>query len=366
MSIINILITTFGIFGVLITAFFVVFQVKKPITITKKDAIFIIMWLFLFVLGCVNIYYTNFTYNEIVTNKQNDDSVNEGINSQGDNEINEQNDEDQIENKNVNKDLMNEENKNLSEEELLIAENYDLIQELKKSNSEVKIIENSSVKLSFFELAGYIYSDIRKTGKPIMLNGINVIPSKVIILDYYSDKIIYNFNSIDKNSIEYASDNQDVFYCIIFHENYNLYVTQPIKVVEGDEYNNIDILLNKESDEYTSLFQVRAHLTDFVNDESYLICSPDNRVSVRCKNKQTGEYSNNLYIAKVLDTGILSCSNCNYFSIKTEYLINFCLYENSDLKQIIAKQTVEKGIVNSNIINIYFNIDKESIDDRKT
>lgn len=362
MSTISILITASGFIGVILAVFVVFFEVKKTIKISANNMIPIIAWLILFILGIVNLYYMHNIHDEAIIEQQTcNDIVND---DQKDVTEKKQNDEDQTENGDLSEDIDNEENKNLSEEELLIAENYDLIQELKKSYSEVKMIENSSVKLSFFELAGYIYSDIRKTGKPIMLNGINVIPSKVIILDYYSDKIIYNFSSIDKNSIEYASDNQDVFYCIIFHENYNLYVTQPIKIVEGDEYNNIDILLNKESDEYTSLFQVRAHSTDFVNDESYLICSPDNRVSVNCKNKQTGQGGHSYYITQVLDTGILSYNDCNYFSIQTEYIIDFSLYENSDLEQIIAKQTIEKAIVNSNIINIYFDIDKESIDDR--
>lgn len=114
MSVISILITTIGIFGTVITVFFVLFQVKKPIIITKRDTIFIIMWLFLFVLGCVNIYYTNSTYNEIVSNQQDYDSFNEGINDQSDNEKNEQNDKNQINNNNVNNDFVNEKSKNLS------------------------------------------------------------------------------------------------------------------------------------------------------------------------------------------------------------------------------------------------------------
>lgn len=358
MSAISILTTTVGIFGLLITVFLAFFQVKNPVKISKKDTIFIGVWLFLCILGCVNIYYAKRVSNEKVSNQQDDDYINVKMNSQDDNEGNKQNNKDKTENKNSNDDIDNKGNNNLSEEEILIVENNDLIQELKNFNKSTKIFHSKSIELSFSETAGYIYSDIQKNGKFEKLGGERVTPSKVIVLDYYSDEIIYTFNSQENNCIEYFPNNTDKFYCIIYHEKYNLYVTQPIQVVGGDSYGSMHILLNKESDKYTPLFQLHAYMRDLHIDENYSTCSSDYGVLMQCKNIYSDKGNITLF-TDILDSGIISYCGCSYISLNSNYIVDLFLYEESHGDSILSNTTLDKVVTDSNVIKIYFDIINE-------
>lgn len=357
MSAISVLTTTGGIFGLLIAIFFVFFQIKSPIKISKKDTIFIIIWLFLTILGSVDIYYTNRTHNEIVASQNDNDDENDIIGDQESDAVNEQGDETLTEPENLT-DNNNEENSNFSEEELLIKENDDLIQKLKQLNTKTKIIKCDSVTFDFYEKAGCLYSDIRKTTETYILEGDEVIPSKIIIVDYLNDDIIYSFNPKEKNSVAYFPNSQNVFYCIVFHENYNLYVTQPIQVIGGDNYGHMDILLSKDSDAYTPVFQLRAYVRDPKVDEYYSICLPDYYVSIECKNRYTN-YSNNSIGTKVLETGILSFGNSCYFSLNTNYTMSLSLYNDSTLENMISCTTFNESITDTNMADIYFEIESE-------
>ena len=53
----SIIITAAGLLGVLVSIVFIFFKVKEPIEITKKDTIYIIIWLILMTLGGVNLYF---------------------------------------------------------------------------------------------------------------------------------------------------------------------------------------------------------------------------------------------------------------------------------------------------------------------
>ncbi|MCI8798456.1 MAG: hypothetical protein HFH88_01410 [Lachnospiraceae bacterium] len=337
MQILSILITSVGILGTLMALLFTFFQVKQPINISKRETIFIIAWLFLFILGCVNIYYTNCLKNEIVDEEQDNNDVNDKINNQDGNE---------------------EENNNLSEEELLIAENSVLIQELKNANDSTIIIKNDNVTLNFYELAGYVYSDIKKMYNYEMLAGKKVIPSKVIILDYLSDDIIYIFDPQEKNYIKYMPNNKETFYCIIFHEDYSIYVTQPIRVIGGDYYGGMDILLSKADDEFTSLFKLRVHVKDLQLDEDYLICSSDYRIRISCKDRYSNEASVS-YIRNMSDIGIILYNDCSYFSLNTDYVMELMLYNQSDLNKVLSSEVFDRIITDSNVEEIYFEINNE-------
>ena len=346
---ISVLITAIGFLGSLISIFLCFFQVKDPINILKKDMGFIIIWLSLMSIGIVNLY------NSIDTSEPNI-SVNE-IDDQEASIVAEQN-----------KDVPqpNDEEANLSEVESLIKQNWDLIQQLKEqySDEDTKIIENNSVKFWVYEKAGYIYSDLKKTGKYEILEGEIVSPYKVVILDYSSDDIIYEFSPEDSNFIKYSPGNQDKFYCIIFHENYDVYVTPPIQVVGGETDLSNDIFLSKKDDKYTPLFQLCANKKDS-SDEYYVNCSTDYRVLFYCQ-KINSNKSKTYNHAKVLDSGILSCYGYEYFSLNTNYVMELSLYHESNPDLELSNTTFNGFIKNSNLVDINFSIDSENKAEDKT
>lgn len=113
----SIIITAAGLLGVLVSIVFIFFKVKEPIEITKKDTIYIIIWLILMTLGGVNLY---FVYN-------NDNNVKSG---EENNNIQESDDQDQPSSTEEVYTIANDDT--LSEKELLlIKQNYELIQQLK-------------------------------------------------------------------------------------------------------------------------------------------------------------------------------------------------------------------------------------------
>lgn len=256
-----------------------------------------------------------------------------------------------------------DDNNRPSKEELLIKQNWDLIQQLKGEylDEDIKIIENNRVIFWFYETAGYIYSDIKKHEEVEMLEGDKVSPSKVIILDYLSDGIIYTFNPQGKTSIEFFPNNQDTFYCIFFHEDYKLYVTQPIKLIGGDDFGGIDILLSRDGDEYTPLFQLRIYINDFQQDGYYSICPPDYFVEIQCKNIHSNE-GNNFCCTEISNSGIISYNSCKYFSMNTDYIMDLYLYRKSDPYNTLSNATFYGVPSDSNVSKIFFDIINESND----
>ena len=148
--IISVLITASGFFGLILTILTIFFEIEKSPkkNITRKTMIIIITCFGIIILGFVNLYY-------IINN--NDVSENqERIETQKNFETFSNNINDNI---------------NLSEDELFIKNNYNLIQQLKEeySDKDTEIIKNYSVELCFFEKAGLLYYDLEKNGNVIIL-----------------------------------------------------------------------------------------------------------------------------------------------------------------------------------------------------
>ncbi len=170
----------------------------------------------------------------------------------------------------------------LSEEEFLIQQNWDLIQQLKAEylDEDTEIFENNCINLCFNEIGGYLYSNLMKSENYDILKGKGVVPTKVFIIDYFSDEIIYEFSPKQLSSIWYFPGNPNSFYCVAFHESYDIFVSPPIQVVGGDSFGRLDIYFNKKDYEFTPLFQLSAYIYDSKSDISPFICSSDYKVSL--------------------------------------------------------------------------------------
>ena len=225
---ISILIDAVGISGLFITILSIFFQVKPSSerTISKWNMTFIILWLVLVVIGSLNLYY-ECNRNNVDSCEQSgsiDETINQEISKSNEDDDNSQEDDDE--------DLTS----SLTPEEL-IEQNLDLILQLKEeySDTDTVTIENdNNVKFEIYEKAGYIYRDLTKTGKHEILSGCYVPFVKVIILDYFSNEIIYDFVPNENKYIYFAPGNNNKFYGVFFHDDYDIYVTPPIQVVGGD------------------------------------------------------------------------------------------------------------------------------------
>lgn len=253
------------------------------------------------------------------------------------------------------------EGNNLSEEELLIKQNWDIIQKLKSeySDENTQIIGRDGVNINFYEKSAYLYHNLSKTGISDVLHGNKVKPDKVIIMDYQSDNILYTFMP-ESNHISYYHDNQNKFYCVVCCKDYNIYVSPPIMAIEKIGTNIIDLCLDKEEDKYTPLFQMRAYRYNIPRDHFMYILSSDYIIDIYCEKKYNDDNINTFYNVDILDSGILSINGYNYVSLNTNYIMNFSLYHGSDLDSKLSNVIVDGNVTNSNLIDVCFPINNEN------
>lgn len=345
MDAINIIITASGLIGLVITILSLFFDVKPfKRAICKKDMVLIIIWLSLAILGIVNLYYMR---------KENDDAI------ENQSEIDIHESSSSIEEGDSESESSTE---TLSEDELLIEQNFDLIQQLKAeySDEDTKILESDTVFLSFSERAGYVFRDLKENAMSCNLSGIKVTPSKVIILDYFNDEIIYSFTPKQEGDIEYLPGDQNKFYCVVFHDEYEIYVTPPVSVVGGEKKYGFHSWLNTKDEEYTPLFQIRTYIRDSKLDNSYSIISNDYIIKVQYNSKDSGNKSY-AHEMEISEYGILSYSGFTYFSLNTNYEMYISLYRKTDDDpELIEQQIFDGTISNSNLINLYFDLEDEN------
>ena len=182
--------------------------------------------------------------------------------------------------------------------------------------------------------------------------------TKVIILDYYSDEVIYTFSPENSHKISYSPGEKNIFYCVVFHNNYDIYVSEPIQVVGGECQNIINISLEEKHNEYTPLFQVRLYAQDNKSDTSYSVVSDGYGVQYHCENK----YTNNPTVTSQIwtsNSGMLSIGQYSYFCLNTNYMIDTSLFAPSDDISRFNHQTFDGSITDSNIVELYFSIDSE-------
>lgn len=349
-TIIAILLTALGAVGLPIAILPIFIEVKpdQKKHVSVKEMIHILMWLALMVLGIVNLY--------VVFNagNGNNDGRGDNIRMEGNQESDEQDGEDAA------KQDEGGENADLSQEEVLIKQNSDLVQQLKAeySDMDTKVIESESgsVWFNIYERAGYIFEDLKKTGEGYELCGEQISSAKVVILDYASDEIIFTLTSSEGSAVRYSPGNQNTFYCVVFHDDYNVYVTRPFQVVNGSNYGTISISLEKKDSQYTPLFQLRLQMRDSGTDGKYINVPSDYDACFSCKKKVKDDKIGMSYIGGTSESGILSWGDETYFSLNTDYVIDVYLRRVSDNIES-TNQVFDGSITNSNQIDLYFEFD---------
>lgn len=336
----KILIGAFGIAVVVIPISFVFFKIKKPIEITISDQVLLIMWLFLTILVSVDLYYT-IKCDNVCCTCSGSNTPTPGPTGVGTPTPSPSPTGSGIGN--------------------VIEENYDLIQKLKTSYSEsdTEIIENDEVEFRITEKAGIAYRNLNKTGASDMLSGVYVSSAKVFFLDYSSDNIICERTSV-KGTMRYAPEKHDKFYCVVAHNDYDLYVTPPIQAIGGESYGDIDIYLDKKNVEYTPVTQIRLYVRDSKSNGSYSKIPPDYMIRFHCAGIKNKRGISTYEISKMPDSGLLSYGGCSYFSLSTEYEIDISLYHQSDDTEELAHQTFDGFVPDSNVAEIIFELDNEN------
>lgn len=252
-------------------------------------------------------------------------------------------------------------NNRLSEEELLIKQNWDFIQQSKEKylEEDTIIIKNKYINLCFYEIGGYLYSNLKRNGNYDILKGNGVVPTKLYIIDYFSNKIVYIFSPKQLNSIWYSHGSQEKFYCVAFHDDYDIYISPPIQVGGEDSYEVLNIFFNKKDYEFTPLFQMNALLYDAKSDVPPLICSSDYKVLVYIRDKHSNG-THEIFDTQLIDLGILTYNNYSYFSLNKNYIMDLFLYHQSNKDLKISNRTFDGSVTNSNLVKIIFTINDEN------
>ena len=326
-SAISIFITALGALGLPIAILVIFFEVhpKQKKRLSIFEMICILMWLALLVLGVVNLYV-------VKTIKE------------------------------------DQENNNFSSEELLIKQNYALIQQLKAeySDMDTEVIKSEDGAYFYiFETAGYVFQDSMKNGEYDVLGGAGVDSAMVVIIDYSNDKIICTLTTDSHGTIHYSPGNRNKFYCVIFHNDYEIYVTCPIQVAYG-EYNgnsgSTSFYLEKKDSQYTPLFQLRLHMRDLGTDEPYSIVSDDCNATFCCKSVYDSKICGTSYQSSAFDFGVLQWGDNSYFSLNINYVMDIYLWSwsNSESNSESIHQTFAGSTISSNIVELYFDFNNES------
>lgn len=158
--------------------------------------------------------------------------------------------------------------------EEFVEQNSDLIRRLKAeySNEDTQIIEDKKgiAQFCICEKGGYVFQNLMKTGEYGILCGEKIPSANVIIIDYFSDEIIDTFTSKKDGAVSYYPGNQNQFYLVAFHDEYDVYVSPPFQVVSGEADSNFSyICLEAKNSQYTPLYQFHLYMKNFGTDEPY-------------------------------------------------------------------------------------------------
>ncbi len=254
----------------------------------------------------------------------------------------------------------------LSPEELLVREHWEEIRQGKeaytKEDTEVFESESGSVTFWLYENAGYVYQDLMKSGGFDRMEGAAVPSAKIVILDYLSDQVVYALSSGQNADARYSPGNQNVFYAVIFHDDYDVYVTHPLQVVDGDRYCDVGICLEKKGSRYTSLCQLRLHARDDSGpDGRYYSIVPSDYAGMFSFNKVYDRQTVGYYHrGSPSESGILTWRQGTYFSLNTGYTMDIYLWRGSGSdSEESSHETFDGSVTSSNQVDLYFTFGQE-------
>ncbi len=226
------------------------------------------------------------------------------------------------------------------------------------SDADTILVENIEIEFCIAEKAGIIYRNLKKTGKQHFLSGAYAPSAKVIFLDYFSDDIIYSCTSKEA-PIPYT--NSDKFYCVVVHDDYELCVTPPIKIIGGNKNNRVDIQLDKKDAVYTPLSQIHLYMQDPKSNGSYDAIPSDYILVFHCTNINDGHTYLDYNVGKIPSSGIVSYKDeCTYFSLNTDYEMDLSLRHQSDENLELAYQIFDGPVQNSTMTEVIFELDNKN------
>lgn len=343
---ISVLVTASGFIGLAVTILSIFFEIepdqKKCISDVKM--FFVIGWLTLLILGSVNLYY--------VWDSGNDEQEeqNSSIEERDDPEV------DDVQ-------TVEDQGEDLSPEELFVRQNLDLIQQLKAEYSEadMKVVESesNSVQFRIQERAAYVFKNLMQTEEYEILGGNNIDSVKVIILDYSSDEIICTLTSDENGLVRHSPGDQSTFYGVVFHDDYDIYVTPPLQIVTGEYVGYFSVYLEEKGSEYMPLCQFRLFIKDADENAQFPVASSEYDALFHFEKVFANDSSWSGGFRKALDdTGMLSWGENTYFSINTKYVMDISLlYGDYELQS--THQRIDGPVTNSNQVDLYFEFDTE-------
>lgn len=353
---IGILVTTAGAMALPLTLFFAFFEVKpeQRKQLSRREMAAAIIALALLVLGIVNMYMLyDIGYKDHKgpdSDDQTEDSQEPG--TQEDENTSGQDDSGTADDSS---------DKDLSPEELLVKENWDEIQRLKaeysKTDTETVKSESESLQIEICETAGYIFLDLMKTEACATLDGMRVPNVTLVVMDYSTDQILCSFNSGEGWCIVYSPGNEEEFYAVAFHDDYDIYVTHPFKVIHGEGNHGTSIYLEKKGSQYTPPCRLRLFMRDMNTEHGYFIV-PTQYKAVFTMEKNGTQFVS--FHGRTTESGILTWSQGTYFSLNTDYIMDIYLREAFEDDSIESMhQTFDGSITNSNQIDFYFDFNQE-------
>lgn len=102
------------------------------------------------------------------------------------------------------------------------------------------------------------------------------------------------------------------------------------------------------------MLDVKSNYSDIPIPDDYIVkMEYKDMVSGNCSPK---------YYTEISESGILEYNNCSYFSLNTNYVMNFYLYHkiDDDNSELVTQAKFNGDITNSNLVDIYFTLEDES------
>lgn len=345
-----------GLIGIVISVFLAFFQVEpsEGIHLTGKEMAFMLVSLSLLVIGIMLWLAVSNASSENPGGPDGGDPI---VDSQGPGSQERQDGETAPQQDN------DDEDKDLSPEELLVKQNWDEIQRLKAQYSEAdtKVFQNEYESMEFHisEKAVLVFQDPANAEVCDILSGKGVSNVKLVILDYSTDQILFTLYSGDESYCRYSPGNEKIFYAVLFHDDYHIYVTRPFKVIRGNipPYGT-SIYLEKKEAQYTPMFQLRLHVKDLHTDEEYPVVPSQYNAAISVVKNDGTEYD--WRCGRTTESGILTWMEGTYFSLNTDYKLDLYLQQTSEAGSIESThQTFNGSITNSNQIDLSFEFNQE-------
>ncbi len=249
-----------------------------------------------------------------------------------------------------------------------ITQNLDAILQSKSEyvDSDTQLIESDKVWVTVSEKAGYMYYDPQNSDNYLTLRGKSLDAITVYFLDYETNNVICTLLSGKDGFVEYYPGNTRRFFCVVIPSEYELFVSNPIQVLGGEQLQAVDIVLDRADSRYSHLFQVRIKTYDSSQATQEICTAPISAVSFQCVDRYSdhSSFSGIRYLGRTSGSGILESGSKCFFSLNTRYVLDISLNGIDILsgeEMSLPYETVDDSIKDTNLIDIFFEYDGSKI-----